>query len=212
MNREEAMAAYAADPANALRNANLSDVDLGDVDLRGADLSGADLSGADLSGADLRGADLSDVDLSGAYLRGAYLRNANLSDANLSDVDLSGAYLRGADLRGADLRGARGLASLQITPAGALVGWKKVRGGEIVELAIPRGAARVNAYGSRKCRAEYAVVVAAPPGATSLYDSATKYVVGATVRPDSYDPDPRVECSHGIHFFLTREEAEEYPA
>jgi hypothetical protein len=202
MNREEAMAAYAADPANALRNANLSDVDLGDVDLRGADLSGADLSGADLSGADLRGADLSDVDLSGAYLRGA----------NLSDVDLSGADLRGADLRGADLRGARGLASLQITPAGALVGWKKVRGGEIVELAIPRGAARVNAYGSRKCRAEYAVVVAAPPGATSLYDSATKYVVGATVRPDSYDPDPRVECSHGIHFFLTREEAEEYPA
>lgn len=24
------------------------------------------------------------------------------------------------------------------------------------------------------------------------------------------DPDPSVECGHGIHFFLTRIEAEEY--
>lgn len=29
-------------------------------------------------------------------------------------------------------------------------------------------------------------------------------------RPDKFDPDVRVECSHGIHFFLTREEAETY--
>ena len=36
------------------------------------------------------------------------------------------------------------------------------------------------------------------------------YRVGKTVESDSYDDDIRVECSHGIHFFLTRKEAEEW--
>ena len=34
------------------------------------------------------------------------------------------------------------------------------------------------------------------------------YSPGATVRPDSYDDNPLVECAPGIHFFLTKEEAE----
>jgi hypothetical protein len=37
------------------------------------------------------------------------------------------------------------------------------------------------------------------------YDG-TPYQLGF-IKPDSYDPDPRVECSHGIHFFITKEEA-----
>jgi len=37
-----------------------------------------------------------------------------------------------------------------------------------------------------------------------------EYRVGELVYPDSYDPDIRVECTHGIHFFLTREEAESW--
>ena len=43
-----------------------------------------------------------------------------------------------------------------------------------------------------------------------MYDPETIYRVGEIVRPDSYDPDIRVECSHGIHFFITRKEAEDY--
>lgn len=38
----------------------------------------------------------------------------------------------------------------------------------------------------------------------------TTFNAGKIVRPDKYDSDPRVECTHGIHFFLTREEAEAY--
>jgi hypothetical protein len=41
------------------------------------------------------------------------------------------------------------------------------------------------------------------------YDG-THYVVGETVVADKYDPNPRVECSGGIHFFMTRAEAEAY--
>ena len=155
-----------------------------DVDLRDADLQDANLQDANLRGADLRGADLRGADLRGAHLRGAHLRGAHLQDAV-------------------------GLSQFITTPAGSLTVYKKTTTG-IVTLEIPRTAGRVNAYGSRKCRAEFAVVSFAPDGAKSLHDGTVTYAVGQTVRPDSYDPDPRVECSHGIHFFLTREEAEDY--
>ena len=35
------------------------------------------------------------------------------------------------------------------------------------------------------------------------------YVKGEIVYPDSYDGDRRKECTHGIHFFLDRAEAED---
>ncbi len=38
----------------------------------------------------------------------------------------------------------------------------------------------------------------------------TVYEEGKEVRADSYDDDWRVECSHGIHWFLTRKEAEDW--
>ena len=38
----------------------------------------------------------------------------------------------------------------------------------------------------------------------------TVYRVNETVVADSYDDNPLIECTHGIHFFLTREEAEAY--
>jgi uncharacterized protein YjbI with pentapeptide repeats len=171
---------------------------------------GANLNGADLRGADLSRADLSRANLSRANLSRANLSYADLSGANLSYADLSGADLRYTNLSYADLSGARGLAQQVIAGEGVLVGYKKTLCGGIVTLCVPAAAARVNAYGSRKCRAEYAVVVDAPAGSVSRFDGVTKYVAKRRVTPDSYDPDPRVECSHGIHFFITRAEAEAY--
>jgi hypothetical protein len=191
-----------------LRSANLSGADLYGADLRSADLRSANLSGADLSGADLSGANLSGADLYGADLRSADLYGADLYGADLRSANLRSANLSGANLRGASLEGCD-LSSFVIAPEGALRVYKKTTTG-IAVLIIPNSAARVNAYGSRKCRAEFALVLEAPEGAVSRHDRSTKYVVGETVRPDSYDPDPRVECSHGIHFFLTRAEAEAY--
>ena len=36
------------------------------------------------------------------------------------------------------------------------------------------------------------------------------YVPGEIVIPDSFDDNRWEECSNGIHFFITRQEAEEY--
>ena len=190
-----------------LRGAKLSDANLSYANLRGANLSGANLSDANLSYANLRGANLS-----GAKLSDANLSYANLSGAKLSDANLSYANLRGANLSGAKLSDAKGLAQFVITPNGSLHVWKRLADGVIAHLLVPEAAARVNAYGSRKCRAEYVEVLGLIGGTrgVSKHDARTAYEVGKIVRPDAYDPDPRVECSSGIHFFITRAEAEAY--
>jgi hypothetical protein len=165
------------------------------------------LRDADLRGANLHGADLRDANLRYASLRGANLRDADLRGADLRDADLRGADLRGADLRDADLRGTK-LPHFQI-PSGSLLVYKKSTAG-IVTLRIPPTARRTATPVGRKCRAEFAEVVSAPEGALSTHDRVTEYIEGEFIYPDNYNDDIRTECTNGIHFFLTKEEAEEY--
>ena len=152
---------------------------------------------ADLMDADLRDADLMDADLRGADLRGADLRDADLRDA----------YLTGADLRGATL------PYYNIIPDGEIIVWKKLQQGVIAKLLIHKSKKRTSSLIGRKCRAESVKVLELIGGDVgySDYDNGrTVYKKGKTVKADKYDPDVRVECSHGIHFFITREEAENW--
>ena len=178
--------------------------------LGGADLGGADLGGANLYGANLRGANLYGADLGGANLYGANLRGANLC----------GADLGGADLGGANLRGAKNIPFIPLAcpERGEFVGFKKI-GEYIVELLIPTNAKRCSAT-TRKCRASYAKVVSLttlsgePVKTNSVtntgYSPNIVYKVGELVYPDAFDDDRWNECSHGIHFFINRQEAVEY--
>ena len=91
----------------------------------------------------------------------------------------------------------------------------------IVKLRIPEEARRSNATG-RKCRAEFADVLAvydkgkkrALPKRTvvqSDHNGEFKYKVGDTLKPTKeFELDRWIECAPGIHFFITREEAENY--
>jgi hypothetical protein len=181
MTKDELLTAYAA----------------GKRDFRDAYLYGADLRGADLRGANLYGADL----------RGADLRDANLRDADLRGADLRDANLYGANLRGANLPDLV-VAQLSILPEGDLIGYKKLSGDVICRIKIPADAKRSNATG-RKCRAEYAIVLEGE--GFSKHDNKFKYVVGETVRPrKAWCEDRWQECDSGIHFFLTKIEAENY--
>jgi hypothetical protein len=220
-----------------LRDANLQDAYLQDAYLRGANLrgaylqdanlQGANLQGANLRGAYLQGANLQGANLQGAYLQGAYLQGANLQDANLQGAYLQGAYLQGAYLQGANLQDAnlqgaylQGVKLPELTAAqtlivtqGTLIGWKKCQGGVLVRLRIPRQARRSNATG-RKCRAEYVKVlevIGSDVGVTNPPDGVrTEYRAGEIVRCHQWCEDRWQECAGGIHFFLTREEAEDY--
>ena len=191
--------------------------------LSGANLGGANLGGANLGGANLRGADLRGADLGGADLSESNLRGANLCEANLGGANLSGANLGGANLRGANLSDAVGielaLARASHLPSdGPVVGWKKLANGKIAKLQIPAKAKRSHGA-SRKCRASEAKVLAIfetygrteAKSGVSQHDSRFIYVVGETVKPtEPFNEDRWDECTSGIHFFITRIEAENY--
>ena len=165
------------------------------------------------------GAYLRDANLTGAYLTGANLRGANLTGANLTGANLRGADLTGADLTGANLTDAylKKLSALYtIVPEGELIVWKKLRNNLLAKLLIPVKAKRVNAIGYRKCRFEFAKVVAIYDGKKKVKEGISKqyenfiYKVGETVIPDSFDPSPLIECSHGISAFISKQEAIDY--
>ena len=207
-----------------LRYADLSDADLSNANLYNANLSNANLRYADLSDANLRYADLSNANLYNANLSNANLYNANLSNANLRYADLSDANLRYADLSNANLYNAHhldevtGLYLPTTCPSdGEFTAWKKCSDGNVAKLLIPAYAKRTSATG-RKCRASEAVVLALYDRdgneiseAYSMYDSDFVYRVGETVKPSKpFDENRWNECASGIHFFVTREEAERY--
>jgi hypothetical protein len=200
--------------------AYLADAYLADAYLAGAYLADAYLADAYLAGANLADAYLADAYLAGANLADAYLAGANLAGANLAGANLAGADLTGADLAGANIAGAYladakgaeiAIAKTRILPDGDLIGWKKCKNSVIVKLRIPETAKRSHAFG-RKCRAEYADVleVIGAEVAISSHDGKTEYRAGQRVTPDSFDENWQEECASGIHFFITRLEAQEY--
>jgi hypothetical protein len=190
------------------------------ADLSGADLFRANLSGANLSGANLFRADLSGANLSGANLFRADLSGANLSGANLFRADLSGANLSGANLSGADLSNEQikliNKYKCIIPSEGSFIAYKKCALNCIVKLEIQENSKRTWCLNSRKCRAEFVKVLEIEQDgkqiqkAVSRHDKTTIYEVGKITKADSFDSDVRNECSNGIHFFVTREEAEDW--
>lgn len=141
-----------------------------------------------------------------ATLRGADLRGADLSRADLNGADLSGANLSGAN----DINYV--LAQSSILPeSGPIWGWKKCQNGVLIKLVVGNTAKRSHATG-RKCRAEHVKVleVIGAEFGVSQHDGKTEYHVGQVVRCDKWNEDRWTECGGGIHFFLTRIEAERY--
>ena len=142
----------------------------------------------------------------GANLRDADLRGANLRDANLSCADLSDANLRGAK--------EIPYIPLACPSDGAFIGWKKVAYEYLIMLEIPEDARRCSAT-THKCRCDKAKVL----GITNIKTNEvlesvvnsnyheTTYTVGEMVYPDSFDEDRWNECSHGIHFFINKQDA-----
>jgi hypothetical protein len=138
------------------------------------------------------------------------------------DANGKQANLYRADLYEADLYGAKNIPFLPQTivcpEEGSFVGFKKVGKRYIVKLEIPAEAKRSSAT-KRKCRCEFAKVLSITnlDGTESNLSevqnnnyASTTYRVGEMVYPDSFDEDRWNECSHGIHFFITRQEAVEY--
>ena len=139
-------------------------------------------------------------------------------------ADLRGAYLRDAYLVDAYLGGAKNVPFIPMfCPSdGAFIGWKKVKDVEeericLVKLEIQQDSKRSSSSGT-KCLCDYAKVLDVIDIETGEHLKScintnyvqTAYCVGEIVKADSFDEDRWKECSNGIHFFINRQEAEEY--
>lgn len=192
------------------------------ADLRGADLTHVDLSNVDLTYADLSYTDLSYANLSHANMRYARMCYANLSFSDMAYVSLHHANMYGVNLDGAKLDNVTyncgtSFFVLQCPENGSFIGYKKAEE-HIVKLEILPDAKRSSAT-TRKCRCSAAKVlsITTPDGkedgtqaVSSDRDPSFVYRVGEIVRVDDFDEDRWNECSTGIHFFITRDEAVSY--
>ena len=219
-----------------LRYADLQGINFGLTDLRTADLTEAnlqnsvlyfsDISFTVLRGANLQGANLSDTMMFHTDLHGANLTDANLNGAKLIYTDFTNANLQGADLAFVEINrayfGDANLTDVKNMPyvpfacptEGSFIGWKKVNNSHLIKLLIPEDARRSSATG-RNCRCDHAKVLEI----TNLQDNAIVpivenkkhsnfiYETGKDIYPDSYDENRWNECTHGIHFFVDKQEA-----
>ena len=105
---------------------------------------------------------------------------------------------------------------------GSFIAWKKAQLDDqsycIVKLKIPKDAKRLSGT-SRKCRCDKAKVLEIQAlnnpfivytEAHSWYNSDFVYKMGKTVKVTYFDDNRWIQCGEGIHFFMTRKEAEVY--
>lgn len=215
----------------SLFNDNLQDANLCNAKLHGADLTGANLCNANLQGTSLNSTDLRNASLCnanlfnatlycanlyGAHLEGADLRCASLFNANLFDANLQGAALNDselgcANLLLAELSGANGnlieFRKGKILTEN-LIGYKKCKDDVIVTLEIPRGAIVFSINGDQ-CRTNKVKVIDIDGAdrAYSNYDDMS-YYVDDEITVYNFNCEYNNQCTEGIHFYMTREEAE----
>jgi hypothetical protein len=150
--------------------------------------------------------------------------SADLSRADLFEADLSGADLFEANLSGADLTEAKDWERIkhkfQIIPEeGSFVAWKKCKNRKVVKLQIPAKAKRTCNIINRKCRSEFVKTLGIydvygnkleEKKATGIHDWSFIYEVGKITTADFFDDDMTKDCTNGIHFFVTFEEAKNW--
>ena len=212
------------DDGYAVCNVRVSEelLDMRDVDFSGAQLSNVFFKYCDLRGANFIGAKLSNVrfincmfDYDNRYLgadiipfRRAEIRAEYMPSYLEDNVKL--CYILN-------------IYAPVDTDGEELIAYKKVFAFSeewhvpvIAKLRIPFYAKRIT-YEHDKCRAECAEVLDLVDyngnhysSALSKYSNFLTYRVGHMVYADSFDEDPMEVCTHGIHFFLTENEARCY--
>lgn len=166
------------------------------------------------------------VEFCSTIFDGSFISTSTFVRANLLDASLEKLYI------GDDLNRIYSEAinvpniPYKCPVEGSFIGWKKVYTSNfdhdewyLIKLEIPAVAKRSSSI-SNKCRCSMAKVVGIydksgnPTEIKSIINKNsnrhTEYNVGEYVYPDSFDEDRWKECTHGIHFFIDKEEAMNY--
>ena len=203
-----------------------------DMDLRGMDLSNMDFTLSSfqdtvLDGADFAGSSVENALFDGCSMQGANFKRAKMVTASFRGCDMRKCNIEGADLFGAVLEYARldGIISdgdtkwfrLRCPKEGAFLGYKKCVNDRMVQLLIPADAKRTSAT-LPSCRCSKAKVLTIKSfdftqnfdEAWSLVDEDFVYKKGEWAEVKDFNEDRWQDSTTGIHFWMTREEAEAY--
>lgn len=184
-------------------------------------------------GTSFLGSNLEYSDLSCSVFKFVDLRRCNLERSDMTTSDFMDTNFTRANLKDAKLNGCNFYAVCDLDKSEGknnyiegkvltdnIIGYKKCRNDIIVTLEIPRGAIVFSINGT-KCRTNKVKVIAID-GADRAYSKRSiyskhsitncymSYYVGDEITIYDFDCKYNEECSEGIHFFLTREEAEAY--
>lgn len=222
-----------------LRGAVFYETTFNNCDFFGTKLSGASFNDSQLFFCDFYLSDMEGVKFTNSILKRSIINRSRIDkssfdrtiiedvtfhNSNLREADFENTYFddsENIDFKNADLVGAKfrnnfehslAYKKLNILPEeGSFIGWKKCRNNVVLKLLIPENARRVNTT-KRNCRASFVEVldIIGDDKGISLYDEKVIYERGKIIYDDWFDSDWRNEETHGIHFFLTRKEAEMY--
>lgn len=211
--------------------------ELTQVTMRNCDLSGIDFSSMDCSWWALYDCDLSGCDFTDGSVAHGRFENCSFRNARFVRCNMRGADLRGADLTNADISGAELFSAwlekaklegvihdedtkhfrMRCPETGAFIAYKKGYENRIIMLLVPADAKRTCATNDA-CRCSKAKVLTITSfDFTERYSWANSYVdenfiyrEGEWAIPDKFTEDRWVESTHGIHIWMTREEAMKY--
>lgn len=198
---------------------DLSGLDFSNLDLSWSEFENVNFNGAVFDGAILDNIKARNTSFDGASfveasLKGADFKTCNLSNSNCDGTDFTGAILLDAVLDGIKDSPRTKHFRMHCPEYGYFIGYKKCFNDRLVTLLILKDSKRCSSTTSA-CRCDRARVLAITnldgsghyTEAVSFVDADFVYRLGEVVVADSYNEDRWLDSSHGIHFWMTKEEA-----
>lgn len=182
-----------------------------------AKLCDGDFEGADLINCNLYMADIDYACFDNADLSYADMRLTEYSYwASFKGADMKYVILDGSPINDNAVEGAKNLHIPMLCPGeGSFIGWKKCRDNRVMKIQVTEGASRTGGYADA-IRASEIFILEIYDGdktcseAVCLSDEELIYHKGDVVR-DTEEFDPSLlHDGEGIHFFLSRTEAERF--
>ena len=199
-------------------NCNLSYSNFDGAALRNATLRNSEAIKTSFNQTDLHHADLRHSSFIESYcletnFEFALLFDVNFTNSNLKYANFYNAGIEKANFSNVEMNFATTFLGTQCPEEGSFIAFKSC-GDYLVKLKVSENAKRSSAT-TYKCRCDSAEVLSIKDiygnSISSIHSNFDKnfiYEIGKTVKIDNFDDDWRIECSNGIHFFMSKIHAE----
>ena len=197
-----------------LRGRDMSFIDFSWSDFINVDFTGTDFSNSILDNGKFTGSNFSECIFKDSSLYGSDLRACNLSNSDCDGTIFTSAILIDANLEGLKDSDRTVHFRMACPEKGYFFAYKKCFNDRMVKLLIPADAKRCSST-TNACRCDKAITVAIMntdksgfyTEASSFVDENFVYRLGEMAYADSYHEDRWLDSSHGIHFWMSFEEA-----